>query len=101
MVIEIRTNPEAAERREPFFTLDGVEYTIPEMIGGEVSLQALERFRSEPELAVIAWMMETVIGKDAWKALRNAKGLDAADLASVIEAVRTKVMGTLEDAGKS
>lgn len=100
-MIEIKTNPAAVDEREPLFSLDGVEYTVPKLIGGEVSLQALERFRSEPELAVIAWMMETVIGKDAWKALRNAKGLDPKDLAAVIEAVREKVMGTLEDAGKN
>jgi hypothetical protein len=101
VVIEIKSNPEAAAEREPFFTLDGVEYTIPKVIGAELALQALERFRTEPELAVIAWMMEAVIGKDAWKALRNAKGLDPKDLAAVIEAVRERTMAPLDDAGKS
>ena len=100
-MIEIRTNPAAVDEREPFFSLDGETFTIPKMIGAETALQALERFRTEPELAVVAWMMETVLGKDAWKALRNAKGLDPKDLAAVIEAVREKTMGAIEDQGKS
>lgn len=100
-MIEIKTNPAAVDEREPFFSLDGVEYTIPKMIGGEIAIEALHRFRTEPELAVVAWMMETVIGKDAWSALRTAKGLDPKDLAAVIEAVREKTMGVLEEQGKS
>lgn len=99
-MIEITTNPAAAEEREPFFSLDGTEYTIPKMIGGEISTQALQRLRTEPEYAVIGWMMETVLGKEAWRALRNAKGLKPEDLAAVIEGVRMKVMGPLDDAGK-
>lgn len=101
MVIEIRTDPAAADEREPLFTLDGVEYTIPKLVGGELSLEALQRLRTDHELSVTAWMMETVLGKDAWKALRTAKGLHPRDLAALIEAVRAKVMGPLEEEGKS
>ncbi len=101
MVIEIRTTPAADVAKEPLFTLNGTTYEIPSVIGAEIALQALERFRSEAELAVIAWMMETVLGKDAWKALRNAEGLHPADLAAVIEAVREKTMAVIEDQGKS
>lgn len=101
MVIEIKTNPGASEEREVLFTLDGEEYTIPRTIGAEVSLQALHRFRTEHELAVIAWMMETVLGPAAWKALRTAEGLDPKDLAAVIQAVRDRTMAPIEDEGKS
>jgi hypothetical protein len=101
VVIEIKTNPAASEEREPLFTLDGEEYSIPKVIGAEVSLEALHRFRSDHELAVIAWMMETVLGVEAWKALRTAKGLDPKDLAAVIEAVRERTMAPIEEQGKS
>lgn len=99
-MIEIKTNPEAVKDREALFSLDGVEYSIPKVIGAETSLQALEMFRTEHEFAVIAWMMETVIGRDGWKALRTAKGLDPKDLAAVIEAVRERVMAPIEEEGK-
>lgn len=100
-MIEIKSRPELATEKEPLFSLDGTVFEVPKVIGAEIALEALERFRSEPELAVIAWMMEEVLGKGAWKALRSAKGLDPKDLASVIEAVREKTMAVIEEQGKS
>jgi hypothetical protein len=99
-MIEIKSRPEAEEEREPLFTIDGKEFTIPVTVGAEVSLEALERIRQDGEMSAVAWMMETVLGKGAWKALRAVKGLDPKDLAAIIEVVRKKTLSVLDEEGK-
>lgn len=100
-LIEIKTDPHVLQVTEPLFSLDGVVYEIPAVIPGEVSVEMLHRINTEGEMAAIAWTMEKILGADAWKALRTAEGIHPRDLAAVMEAVREKTMGVLEEEGKS
>lgn len=98
-VIDTKT-PAVEEEREPIFSIDGREYTIPKVVGGELGLEAMNRARFEPDAAVTAWCVEVLIGKEGWKALREVKGLDPAIVRGIMEVCRERVFGPLEAEGK-
>lgn len=94
------TKPTIEEEREPLFTIDGTEYTIPKVVGGEVALEAMELSRTIPDAAVSAWAAETLIGPKGWRALRAVKGLDPAIVTGIMGVCRDRVLAALEDEGK-
>lgn len=96
----IKTDEPVAEEREPIFSIDGTEYTIPKVVGGELALEAMDRARREPDAAVTAWCVETLLGKDGWRALRNVKGLDPKIVSGIMEVCRERIFGAVEAEGK-
>lgn len=96
----IDTSKPIEDEREPIFSIDGTEYTIPKVVGGELALEAMDRARREPDAAVTAWCVETLLGKEGWRALRNVKGLDPKIVAGIMEICRERVFGPMEAEGK-
>ena len=86
--------------REPIFSIDGVEYTIPKEVGAEVVAQAMDRLRTEPDAAISAWCAERLIGKEGWQALLNVEGLDKATFRGIMRICRERIFGGLEAEGK-
>jgi hypothetical protein len=99
-MIEIKSTDTPSEEREPLFSIDGREYTIPKEVPGNLSLQAIERMRTESEYAVIAWIMETMLGKAGYRALLDCKAVKPSQLRAITEICRSKMMGELEEEGK-
>ena len=99
-MIEINTSDTPSDEREPLFSIDGTAYTIPKVVPGNLSLQAIERMRTESEYAVIAWIMETMLGKQAYRALLDCKAVKPSQLRAITEICRAKMLGELEEEGK-
>lgn len=102
-MIEIKTAERAASvdkwesEREPLFSIDDATYTVPVEVPPYIALQAMERTRMEGEVAASAWLLERLIGGDAYRALITCKYIQRTDILAIQEVVRKKVFGALED----
>lgn len=87
--------------REPIFSIDGREYTIPVTVPMNISLEAVDVAARLGESDATRWLMVTMLEVEGWDALRKCQDLEPADLRAVQEIIRQKVFGPLEDEGKS
>jgi len=102
-MIEIKTTGQAKnwrDEREPLFSIDGVEYTIPVSIPTNVGLRAMRKVAELGEIAGTQWLLVYLLGQDAWDALEGCADLTRADLTAIQEVVRTKAFGDQEAEGK-
>lgn len=84
----------------PLFKLDGVLYSMPGTVPTSVALELLDKMTTGGELAAMAWMMATVVGPEAWEALKSAKAVTPEQLTQIIEHVSDHALGALEGLGK-
>lgn len=95
-LIEITTDaPEFAET-EPLFSIDGVTYSIPKIISGSTALAFLKAAREDGEGLATAWLMEEVLGKEAFDALAACKTVTQAQMGAVMTVVKERTMAALE-----
>lgn len=95
-LIEITTtNPVFAER-EPLFSIDGVEYTIPKEISGSVALAFLEEARNHGEALAVGWLLKEVLGEESHAALVACKTVTGPQMAAVVTVVRERTMAAME-----
>lgn len=100
-LVEITSRPdEDVAEPIPVFAIDGVLHTMPAAVPASITLQALDRFRHEGEIAATAWMLEEVLGTESYTALKECRWLTSDQLAGIMDKVNTHVMGALESTGK-
>lgn len=99
-LVEIDSAAEPDVEPIPVFSLDGQIFTMPGYVPASFSLEALERFRTDGEMAATAWMLEEMLGTEAYTALRGARSMSADQLRQIMDRVNEHVMGALES-GKS
>lgn len=100
-MIEIKTTDQAEPpAREPIFSIDGTTYTIPVEVPASTGLEAMERTRQEGEAQATAWIMEELLGKDGWKALRSCREVTKPQLRAIMKICRERVFGGMEEEGK-
>lgn len=88
------------DEREPLFSIDGVEYTIPVRLGGEIGLRATRLMQEQGEVAATLYVIEQTIGMDAYDALSKVDGLPPKTLAGILQVCRERVFGSMEEEGK-
>lgn len=86
--------------REPLFSIDGTEYTIPVEVPGSMALRAMEMTRTAGEAPTTAWIMEQLLGKEGWKALRACDQVTKPQMKAIMAVCREKVFGDMEEEGK-
>jgi hypothetical protein len=100
-MIEIVTtghDPDAwTKDREPLFSIDGTEYTIPREVPGHVTLQAMEVFRTGGDGAATPWVMERMLGAAGYRALLECTAVTKTNLAAINAVLQRKVFGDPED----
>lgn len=89
-----------SKEREPLFEIDGVEYTIPKTVGGEIGLIATRIAAEEGELRGQMYAIEQTIGMEAYNALCAVEGLPKKTVAAILEICRERVFGAAEEQGK-
>ena len=100
-MITIDTKTPVSDARIPVFSIDGVEYSMPQEINGHFALEVLEQIRANGSESVTAWVLEETIGSKGYRALRGCETLTTADLKAVIKIVTDHVLGAVEEvAGK-
>jgi hypothetical protein len=83
--------------REPLFSIDDVQYTIPVAVPPALGLEAIERSRAMGAGAD-AWLAELMLGADGWKALRTCPDVDEDQMATILRVLRERALGPLERA---
>ena len=80
----------------PLFSIDDVEYGMPKKIRPNVSLRYLRMIREQGADVAGAWLLEEVIGTEAYEALMNYDGLEEEHLNQVMAIVQDHVLGQAE-----
>lgn len=96
IIIETADEPAEVEQTH-LFSIDGVEYFMPAELPPSVGLQAMEMVRSEGELVANAWMLEEVLGAEAYHALIACRDLTKVQMRQIADIVADQVMGALGD----
>lgn len=78
------------------FTLDGVQYFIPRRVQFNVTLRAMEMFRTQGEVAAGAYILEALLGEDGYQALINYDELERDQFERITEIAQRIVLGDRE-----
>lgn len=101
MTFKIDTSALSPSGREPLFEIDGVEFTVPKTVGGEVGLRATRIAAERGELAATLFCVDETIGREAYDALCAVEGLPKSILSGILSVCRDKVFGGMEEEGKA
>ena len=95
-VLRFVSAAEEPEEREPLFYIDDREYTIPKVMRTNDALDCLHVFRTQGELFATDYLLEKLLGEEAYTALRSYKGLTSDDLKQIVEVATERMMGAAE-----
>ena len=96
-LIEIVTDPfDTPPDAIPLFSIDGVTYSMPGEVSAATSLKALDLARRSGMESAVSWILEEVLGLEAYTALLNCKALKASQLAAIMEVVEKHTLGAME-----
>lgn len=79
------------EKRSVLFRIDGAEYTVLDNPTASLGLEYLEQVRRRGPIGAVAWAMDTMLGPEAYLALRACKNLPPEGLQRVVEVVIEKL----------
>lgn len=86
----------AARKRAVVFSIDGTDYTAPETFTAAEALRFIELAETRsPDAANIA-LLQFALGLDGYRAMLECEAMTAEDLAGIITAVRTRLLGAME-----
>lgn len=83
---------------EVLFTIDDVEYTVAKEVPAIIGMRALEIAADEGDAASMSWLMREVLGGKAYEALLACDAVTSSQLAQIMQVVRDKAMGDMEEA---
>ena len=98
--IVLGASKKSSGKRLHIFTLNGVEYTIPEELSPRVFLKYMWDKRSGSEFADMD-LLVAVLGEDAYKALMNYEDLTKEEWEQITEIIKEYAAGTLEESAKN
>lgn len=78
------------------FSIDGTSYTIPNKARVNVGLRYMKIMRDEGGSAADAWLLEALLGKEAFEALMDYDDLTPDVLEQIVEAAAKVVLGEME-----
>lgn len=85
----------AEPAREPFVSIDGVEYTAPVKFSPATALEFIEHQSRFGVDSATIWLLETALGVDGYQALKGFDQLRAEDLNGMIIELQTRMTGAL------
>lgn len=83
---------------EVLFVIDDVEYAVAKEVPATIGLRALEIAADEGDAASMSWLMREVLGSKAYDALLACDAVTSKQLGQIMQVVRDKAMGDMEDA---
>lgn len=88
--------PADADVRVTLFTLDDQKFTIPKLPRANLALQYLDKVRDEGTDFATAWLLEEMLGSDAYEALLDFEYLKPEQLETIVELCQKQVVGKLD-----
>lgn len=77
---------------EPAFTIDGRVFSVPVEVKAQVAIRYMDHCRKRGENFGLSWLLEEVLGQDAYEALLECD-LEDDELIAVAKIAQSKVMG--------
>jgi hypothetical protein len=96
--LDRQENKDRFAKREPLFSVDGVEYTIPTVVPVSWTIRATNLAMNQGEAVALMYAMLKMLGEDGLEALQNCETLSNADLEQVTRIIADKVLPTKGDA---
>lgn len=81
------------------FTYQGQEYYMPRYIAPAFGLEALDMFRKQGDAMTLSWLLENVLGPDAYSVLIHAKDVTKEQISAVALIVQNHVLSAVESEG--
>lgn len=85
------------DARITLFSIDDEDYSIPAEIRPNQALQIMTVFRRQGDTSGVSFMLETLLGLDAYEALLGFDDLESDDLEKIIKIAFTMVAGATEN----
>jgi len=98
-MLEMTTDPSDEDTldREPLFSLDGKEFTIPKSFPVQWTLQYVLLTEEKGAAVAVGWALETALGREALRALATAPPRYEQDVLKVTRIVTARVEGREAD----
>jgi hypothetical protein len=94
--IELKSVPSTEVETVELFAIDGVSYYIPKKPRVNIALRYLKMAREQGPDAASAYLLEALVGEEAYEALMNFDDLDSETLGAIAEAAQKYTLGGLE-----
>lgn len=94
--IALTTQSDVEAEQVELFSIDGKSYTIANKPRLNVALKSLKLARKEGEEAAAAYMLEAVLGEEAFDALTEYEDLTPEVFQAIFQAAQKVVFGGLE-----
>lgn len=98
LALDRQENVDRLAEREPLFSVDGVEYTIPKVVPASWTIQATNLAMTQGEAVALTYALLKMLGDDGFKALQDCETLTQEDLTLVTKIIADKVVPTKGDA---
>lgn len=95
-IVSLVSSPETKVVRVPAFRVNGVTYSIAVKPRVNAGLEYVHLARTRGSEIAIDYMLETLLGKDGYQALREFDDLTEEDLKAVVDAASRIMAGPLE-----
>lgn len=95
--VVISTEGADTDEKIHIFTIDDTDYYMPAYVPASLSLQALDRMRRHGQEAALSWLLEAVLGAEAYQALMDCPTLTGPQLKAVMRIIGDHVLGQMED----
>lgn len=94
-LLELRTTgaKKAPVAMEPAFTVDGHVFSVPVAVKAQVAIRYMDHCRKRGENWALSWLLETVLGTDAYEALLEFDDLEDDEMIAIAKIVQSKVLG--------
>jgi hypothetical protein len=94
--LDLDALPEVVQETSHLFTLNGIEYHVVSNPPPGVGLKYLRMARTQDPMLAQGWLLETLLGEDAYTALMNYDRLTDAILDQIINVILKTCLGGVE-----
>ena len=94
--INLDALPEIEQETAHLFTLNGIDYHVVANPPASIGLRYLHMSRAQDQITAQGWLLETLLGEEAYTALMNYDRLTNQILEQVVGAVVKLTLGALE-----
>lgn len=94
-LLELHTKgtEKAPVETEPAFTIDGVVFSVPVEVKAQVAIRYMHYCRTRGDNWALSWLLEEVLGPEAYKALLEFDDLEDDQLIAIAKIVQSKAIG--------
>jgi hypothetical protein len=91
--LHTKTTTKKPAEMEPAFTINGTVFSVPVEVKAQVAIRYMDHCRKKGENWGLSWLLETILGEQAYEALLEFDDLEDEQLIAIAKIVQSKVIG--------